>query len=401
MSPPAADRRQQLAVAAAQLFRQRGFNEVGVDDIGAAVGIGGPALYRYFPSKQAVLEAVVTAYLEGLVKKAGQCRPSRAAQATADRRELPAWVLRAAVATALADPNGLVVLFRQSVQLEPAGLARSASSCAQLLPNFNRVLPPALVGHPSRAEDGLRTWAMAGVLTHIGLAREASVGAAAAIAFDALSTISTLPLPAALEPKGPFAAPGLTHRTRREAILSAATQLFGERGFTRVSLADIGAAVGVSASAVMRHFASKEELLGAAVNRAGEQIAGGIDTALRRSSTAAQAVVEIVGMYAHFAVENRAVVSINTTQAYAISDLYRRERRRRHRMYLDELANVIAQAQPQMPAAEARLRAGSVFALINEPIVNGAVSSRPGDAENLGRLALAVAFTTSRMDEIS
>lgn len=48
-------RRDEILDAAATLFQQRGFANVGVDDIGEAVGITGPSVYRHFPSKQAIL----------------------------------------------------------------------------------------------------------------------------------------------------------------------------------------------------------------------------------------------------------------------------------------------------------------------------------------------------------
>ncbi len=51
-------RREQLLEAAAALFAERGFHAVGIDDIGAAAGISGPGVYRHFPSKQALLEAL-------------------------------------------------------------------------------------------------------------------------------------------------------------------------------------------------------------------------------------------------------------------------------------------------------------------------------------------------------
>ena len=53
-----APRREQLLAAAAALFAERGFHDVGIDDIGAAAGISGPGVYRHFASKQALLEAL-------------------------------------------------------------------------------------------------------------------------------------------------------------------------------------------------------------------------------------------------------------------------------------------------------------------------------------------------------
>ncbi|MBY0440695.1 MAG: TetR/AcrR family transcriptional regulator [Mycobacteriaceae bacterium] len=49
------DRRSQLLSAAERLFAERGFLAVRLDDIGAAAGVSGPAIYRHFPSKESLL----------------------------------------------------------------------------------------------------------------------------------------------------------------------------------------------------------------------------------------------------------------------------------------------------------------------------------------------------------
>lgn len=50
-----ADRRRQLLRAAARLIAERGYAGVRLEDLGAAVGISGPAVYRHFPNKEALL----------------------------------------------------------------------------------------------------------------------------------------------------------------------------------------------------------------------------------------------------------------------------------------------------------------------------------------------------------
>ncbi|HBH57153.1 MAG TPA: TetR family transcriptional regulator, partial [Arthrobacter bacterium] len=49
------NRRQALLSAAASLFAANGFNRVSLEDLGAAAGVSGPAVYRHFQGKQAVL----------------------------------------------------------------------------------------------------------------------------------------------------------------------------------------------------------------------------------------------------------------------------------------------------------------------------------------------------------
>jgi AcrR family transcriptional regulator len=54
-----ASRRAEILAAAAGLFARRGFHGVSIDDIGAALGLSGPALYRHFPGKEAVLSEML------------------------------------------------------------------------------------------------------------------------------------------------------------------------------------------------------------------------------------------------------------------------------------------------------------------------------------------------------
>ena len=54
-----ARRRAEIVAAAADLFRERGFRATSLDDIGAAVGVSGPAIYRYFTSKHELLAVLI------------------------------------------------------------------------------------------------------------------------------------------------------------------------------------------------------------------------------------------------------------------------------------------------------------------------------------------------------
>ena len=49
------DRRSLLAAAAERLFAEHGYPAVRLEDIGAAAGVSGPAIYRHFPNKEALL----------------------------------------------------------------------------------------------------------------------------------------------------------------------------------------------------------------------------------------------------------------------------------------------------------------------------------------------------------
>ncbi len=72
MTTTALPRREQILGTAADLFARRGFHGVSVSDIGAACGISGPALYKHFASKDAVLAEMLVSISERLLGEGGR-----------------------------------------------------------------------------------------------------------------------------------------------------------------------------------------------------------------------------------------------------------------------------------------------------------------------------------------
>jgi AcrR family transcriptional regulator len=99
-----ANRREQILAAAAELFARSGFHGVGIDDIGHAVGISGPALYRHFRSKDAMLGEMLTSISEFLLA-GGERTLARTADVTDALPEL----IRFHVAFALDNPALITV----------------------------------------------------------------------------------------------------------------------------------------------------------------------------------------------------------------------------------------------------------------------------------------------------
>lgn len=62
-----ADRRKALLAAATRLFATRGYLGASIEDLGAAAGVSGPALYKHFSGKQAILAAILLDASEGLL----------------------------------------------------------------------------------------------------------------------------------------------------------------------------------------------------------------------------------------------------------------------------------------------------------------------------------------------
>ena len=78
-------RRQQILDSAKKLFARQGFRAVSIDDIGAGAGISGPAVYRHFDSKEALLAELLVgiskrlhAGMSGIVAAHGSAQPRKA-----------------------------------------------------------------------------------------------------------------------------------------------------------------------------------------------------------------------------------------------------------------------------------------------------------------------------------
>jgi AcrR family transcriptional regulator len=68
------DRRLQLLSSAERLFSERGFLAVRLEDIGAAAGVSGPAIYRHFPNKESLLVELLVGISTRLLAGAREVR---------------------------------------------------------------------------------------------------------------------------------------------------------------------------------------------------------------------------------------------------------------------------------------------------------------------------------------
>jgi len=120
MTPvPRPPRREQILSAAASLFARHGFHGVSVDDLGAATGISGPALYRHFRAKEQILSELLLRVSEGLLE-GGRARVEEAGSAKAALSSLVAFH----VDFALDNPDVITVQERELANL-PAPESRA------------------------------------------------------------------------------------------------------------------------------------------------------------------------------------------------------------------------------------------------------------------------------------
>lgn len=108
-----ATRSEQIVRAAAHLFATRGYGVTSIDDIGAAAGVSGPAIYWHFPGKQALLAAMLTDVSEQLL-----CGGQACAGAAHGADAALAALVDMQVRFALGQPDLIVVHSRELRQLD-------------------------------------------------------------------------------------------------------------------------------------------------------------------------------------------------------------------------------------------------------------------------------------------
>jgi len=110
-----------IVSAAAELFRAQGYRGTRIEDIGAAVGMTGPAVYRHFPSKEALLAEL----LQRAVERA-QRDLQTAVEAGLPARQTLERIVRGSVAHAIEESALVAMVEREAHNLGPAAFRRTA-----------------------------------------------------------------------------------------------------------------------------------------------------------------------------------------------------------------------------------------------------------------------------------
>lgn len=153
--------------------------------------------------------------------------------------------------------------------------------------------------------------------------------------------------------------------TRRAQILSTAAELFARRGFHGVSVADLGAAVGISGPALYRHFASKDAMLAEMLVSISEQL---LSVGTARASAAAspgEALAALVEWHTDFALHNKPLIVVQDRDWDSLPPDAADRVRSLQTEYVDLWARQVRALRPDMTLEAARARAHAVFGLLN------------------------------------
>ncbi|MCI2958942.1 TetR/AcrR family transcriptional regulator [Agromyces atrinae] len=167
---------------------------------------------------------------------------------------------------------------------------------------------------------------------------------------------------------------------RRDALLTAATRLFAERGFASVSIEDLGASVGVSGPAVYRHFAGKQAVLAAILRDASTGLLDGGTRVVDDAADTDSALAALIRFHVDFALANADVILVQDRDMSSLSETDRHDIRRLQRRYVETWVGVLARLRPDQAESELRIRAHAAFGLLNSTPHSARVHGRaPAD----------------------
>lgn len=147
-SRPDPARRSRILTAAAELISRNGYHAVALADIGTAAGIVGSGVYRHFPSKDAILVALLERVMDRL-----EAAATEIVESAADDRSAVTALVQNHVTVAVHDRRILQIYHLESHSLPENESRRLRRSQRHYIEEWVSVVAPL---HPGRADADVR-----------------------------------------------------------------------------------------------------------------------------------------------------------------------------------------------------------------------------------------------------
>jgi AcrR family transcriptional regulator len=165
--------------------------------------------------------------------------------------------------------------------------------------------------------------------------------------------------------------PNRPRLSRRDELLSVAADLFAERGYAKVTVDDIGNAVGVSGPALYHHFDGKESLLGEMLVRISDSLLTKA-MAIVDNVSLHDALDPMIAMHVDFAVDNRSLITVHFRDLVQARKDDQRRVKDLQSAYVDIWVDIVAaQHITVLDAKEVRAAVHAVLGLINSTPFSG------------------------------
>ena len=168
--------------------------------------------------------------------------------------------------------------------------------------------------------------------------------------------------------------------------MSAAADLVARKGFHAVSVAEIGAAAGITGSGVYRHFDGKSAVLVALFDQIIDDLLRDEQESISSGANLNSALDRLIAGQVEFVVGDRELAQIYYNEINNLPAEDRRRLRRKQRLYLEEWVHLVSELRGDLSDADARTIVHAAVGAIQSPLFHNT-----GMAEDRLRELLAAA----------
>lgn len=165
--------------------------------------------------------------------------------------------------------------------------------------------------------------------------------------------------------------------SRREQILETAAELFAARGFHGVSVAELGAACGISGPALYKHFVSKDAVLAEMLVSISQELLAVGRARASAASGPTEAIGALVDWHVDFALRHRPLIVVQDRDWESLPSEARERVRTLQREYVGLWAAQLRLVHGDLPLDRARAMAHAAFGLINSTPHSGLLPDLP------------------------
>jgi AcrR family transcriptional regulator len=162
--------------------------------------------------------------------------------------------------------------------------------------------------------------------------------------------------------------------SRREQILATAAELFAARGFHGVSVADLGAACGVSGPAIYKHFPSKDAVLAEMLVSISDELLTVGRERVRAADSPTEALQALIDWHVTFALDHKSLIVVQDRDWSALPVEAREKVRTTQLAYVEVWVTTLRSLHRGLSAEQARARVHAGFGLINSTPHSAVVS---------------------------
>ncbi|TMU98135.1 MULTISPECIES: TetR/AcrR family transcriptional regulator [unclassified Streptomyces] len=349
----------EIIEAGARLLYSDGFANTSVADVTRAVGITPSALYRHVSGKQKLLEVILDRRFLDYESALEECH---------------GWDSVAETLTLIATTHrDLGVLWQREARYMPDSAYDSLASrlravAKRIASNIDDPSPrPAAIA---------RAWATISVLTSLSYHEFTMVdGSLRALMRELILGVGadSPQWTRGLEWSGEKIAIASTRAIEDDgldptdrAILEAAARLYGTRGYHKVSMTELGQAVGMAGPSIYYRYNSKGTVLAAVLERANTRLFADASAVLGSATDTQTAMRDLLNSYARLVALEPHIVEALLSEILQLDDDERQPAADSRARYVKMWSCQLRKCYPHMTPTEAQVRVHAAMTIIND-----------------------------------